>query len=212
MLGTNVVPDKGYDLDWDNAQVIPASSINNYVVQKGGWIVGNFLNDNVQTCTLYVNGIPVSKSNYMANAWLSTANVGVEVKKGDVLTINNSQLTSSSTIYFVPYLHPMFIKAVIGPIGSSEADQVVQTIKQNLIKTVEVQITTQSDGYFWGDLPVDTAKILNVQVLSTTTSSNIGVVLSRGYNGTKTGLRFFATADFSSKNGTFTVLIAYLDN
>lgn len=103
------------------------------------------------------------------------------------------------------------IKAVIGPIESAEADQVVQTIKQNLIKTIELRITSQRDGYYWQDLPVDTSKILNVQVLSAH-STNAAVVLCRDSVGAKTGLKFFSPTNYASINGTFTVLIVYLDN
>ena len=172
-------------------------------VKAGGLTLGEFLDDRLQEHTHLARTSGSGSPGNQVSVLNSTSQTGQSTN------INSGRFGATTEVKSVGVNY--IIKAVIGPIESSEADQVVQTIKQNLIKTVEVQITSQNDGYFWQDLPVDTAKILNIQVLSAH-QANAAVVLCRNNAGTKTGLRFFSPTNYSSINGTFTVLITYLNN
>lgn len=125
MLGTNVVPDKGYGLDWDNAQSITLST-SDYTFTKPGWFITDFLGPGSAQCELRMHNKRVSTS-YASST--SYGQYQTEVSVGD--TVKFTVTPGYQFTYFVPYLHPMFIKAVIGPIEDSAADQVVQNINNS---------------------------------------------------------------------------------
>lgn len=174
-------------------------------VKAGGLTLGEFQDDRLKDFSLKTSDV----QSYSGTGHVRSVskNGSLDSSLSDISTTATGATTEVKSVG-VNYI----IKAVIGPIESAEADQVVQTIKQNLIKTVKLSIDSQPDGYYWGSLPIDTSKILNVQVLWSSNQANTSVVLSRNADGTKTGLRFFTPTRYVETNGTFIVLITYLNN
>lgn len=123
-LGTNVVPNKGTGLDWDNAETITLST-SDYEVTKSGWITC-FARTATSGTALYlrVNGVRVAYGSYENNIALYI-NAQIEVKAGD--KINFEGTVSFQDTHFVPYLHPLFIKATSG-LSENQQDSVINAL------------------------------------------------------------------------------------
>ena len=142
-LGTNVVPNKGTGLDWDNAETITLST-SDYEVTKSGWITC-FARTATSGTALYlrVNGVRVAYGSYGNNIALYV-NAQVEVKAGD--KINFEGTVSFQDTHFVPYLHPLFIKATSG-LSENQQDSVINTLNVSRSYSTDETLT----GKTWID-------------------------------------------------------------
>ena len=142
-LGTNVVPNKGTGLDWDNAETITLST-SDYEVTKSGWITC-FARTATSGTALYlrVNGVRVAYGSYGNNIALYV-NAQVEVKAGD--KINFEGTVSFQDTHFVPYLHPLFIKATSG-LSENQQDSVINALNVSRSYSTEETLT----GKTWID-------------------------------------------------------------
>lgn len=142
-LGTNVVPNKGTGLDWDNAETITLST-SDYEVTKSGWITC-FARTATSGTALYlrVNGVRVAYGSYGNNIALYV-NAQIEVKAGD--KINFEGTVSFQDTHFVPYLHPLFIKATSG-LSENQQDSVINALNVSRSYSTEETLT----GKTWID-------------------------------------------------------------
>lgn len=160
-LGTNVVPNKGTGLDWDNAETITLST-SDYEVTKSGWITCYARPNSTSGATLYlrVNGVRVAYASY--ENYLLYLNAQVEVKAGDKVNFEGTANFQES--HFVPYLHPLFIKATSG-LSENQQDSVINALNVSRSYSTEETLT----GKTWID-----GKPIYRKVFMTTTLFSVG--------------------------------------
>lgn len=126
MLGSNVVPER-FDHDRlsdTEAITISNSSSNLTVMSMDGELYVFASSNNYAYLSLYQNGSLVTTFPVSGGAYSNS--MSISFKKGDSFYYSG---TGSFKVAY--YKHPMFIKAVIGPIEDSAADQVVQNINNS---------------------------------------------------------------------------------
>ena len=133
MLGTNVVPERfDHDRLGDYESItISTSSINPTIMEYDGFVSANCYSNTNNSIGIFVNGdslIFISNDSSSSTVGL---NIIAPVRKGDSVWIQGTLGVNVSNVKARFYKHPMFIKAVIGPIEDSAADQVVQNINNS---------------------------------------------------------------------------------
>lgn len=178
MLGTNVVPERfDHDRLGDYESVtLSTNSSNPTVMEYDGVLFGS----STHTLKVYINGELFDFTDHTSIAGYGSGTV--TFKKGDNIYYHSNVTGNFKVAY---YTHPMFIKAVIGPIEDSAADQVLQQcINYNSPDWANAQSITLStsdyvvpdDGWIVGTgLNPANSQMVKILINGVTVESSIGV-------------------------------------
>ena len=127
MLGSNVVPER---FDHDRLGAYQSSWVtidSGKTFDYDGFVVIVTYPTTTNQYAFYLNGELIALDDIVSSGSGQNQTFSIPIHKGDVLTSTQT----GAQIKWAYYTHPMFIKAVIGPIEDSAADQVVQNINNS---------------------------------------------------------------------------------
>ena len=167
---TNVLPEIGDKLDYENASALTynsntsneAATVNQqdmtFTMTRSGLIILNITGHNGGCGYVQVNGKVIDKMSSHGTTWLNVSTVSIPVQKGDVVNVHLGY-TGNYTWYnyqtFIPYKTYKYIKAVSGiETASTEAQEVtnaINTIKAYVSDAEEYSTTEVKTNKTWID-------------------------------------------------------------
>ena len=167
---TNILPDIGDKLDYENAEALTynsntsneAATVNQqdmtFTMTRSGLIILNMTGYEGKCGYIQVNGKVIDKMSSHGSTWLNDSAVSIPVQKGDVVKVHLGY-TGNYTWYnyqtFIPYKTHKYIKAVSGiETQSTEAQEVanaVNTIKAYVSNAESYSTTEVKTNKTWID-------------------------------------------------------------